>query len=170
MTAHPDKGGSEAKMAAINEAYEVLSNPGMSMPPSVYSGSSTDTRSLFQNCVRGSTMAMILTTRWLARAVEVLSREVSLEAGTRSHSSSTAVAAASLVVASNSISADLAGADIKLVRYRRLAVSDALHCIVPYHIYCSLLHIRDVTSNGYDFTLSERGSLAVACPSAGMNS
>lgn len=28
MTAHPDKGGSEAKMAALNEAYEVLSNPG----------------------------------------------------------------------------------------------------------------------------------------------
>lgn len=26
-TAHPDKGGSEAKMAALNEAYEVLSNP-----------------------------------------------------------------------------------------------------------------------------------------------
>ncbi|ESK91303.1 and tpr domain protein [Moniliophthora roreri MCA 2997] len=26
-TAHPDKGGSEAKMAAVNEAYEVLSNP-----------------------------------------------------------------------------------------------------------------------------------------------
>lgn len=30
MTAHPDKGGSEAKMAAVNEAYEVLSNPGTS--------------------------------------------------------------------------------------------------------------------------------------------
>jgi DnaJ homolog subfamily C member 3 len=29
MTAHPDKGGSEAKMAAVNEAYEVLNNPGM---------------------------------------------------------------------------------------------------------------------------------------------
>jgi len=28
MSAHPDKGGSEAKMAAVNEAYEVLSNPG----------------------------------------------------------------------------------------------------------------------------------------------
>jgi len=27
-TAHPDKGGSEAKMATVNEAYEVLSNPG----------------------------------------------------------------------------------------------------------------------------------------------
>lgn len=27
MTAHPDKGGSEAKMATVNEAYEVLSNP-----------------------------------------------------------------------------------------------------------------------------------------------
>ena len=26
-TAHPDKGGSEAKMAAVNEAYEVLLNP-----------------------------------------------------------------------------------------------------------------------------------------------
>ncbi|KAH8827032.1 hypothetical protein DL96DRAFT_1228128 [Flagelloscypha sp. PMI_526] len=26
-TAHPDKGGSEAKMASVNEAYEVLSNP-----------------------------------------------------------------------------------------------------------------------------------------------
>ncbi|KAG9308738.1 hypothetical protein JVU11DRAFT_11526 [Chiua virens] len=27
MSAHPDKGGSEAKMAAVNEAYEVLSKP-----------------------------------------------------------------------------------------------------------------------------------------------
>ncbi|KAI0771664.1 hypothetical protein BD413DRAFT_604422 [Trametes elegans] len=27
MTAHPDKGGSEAKMATVNEAYEVLSDP-----------------------------------------------------------------------------------------------------------------------------------------------
>jgi len=27
MKAHPDKGGTEAKMAAVNEAYEVLSNP-----------------------------------------------------------------------------------------------------------------------------------------------
>ena len=26
-SAHPDKGGSEAKMALLNEAYEVLSNP-----------------------------------------------------------------------------------------------------------------------------------------------
>jgi curved DNA-binding protein CbpA len=26
--AHPDKGGSEAKMATVNEAYEVLSHPG----------------------------------------------------------------------------------------------------------------------------------------------
>ncbi len=31
LTAHPDKGGSEAKMAAVNEAYEVLSNPGASV-------------------------------------------------------------------------------------------------------------------------------------------
>lgn len=28
MTAHPDKGGSEAKMAQVNEAYETLSSPG----------------------------------------------------------------------------------------------------------------------------------------------
>lgn len=27
VKAHPDKGGSEAQMAAVNEAYEVLSNP-----------------------------------------------------------------------------------------------------------------------------------------------
>jgi DnaJ homolog subfamily C member 3 len=31
MTAHPDKGGSEAKMAVVNEAYEVLSKPGTCM-------------------------------------------------------------------------------------------------------------------------------------------
>lgn len=30
MVAHPDKGGSESKMAAVNEAYEVLTNPGES--------------------------------------------------------------------------------------------------------------------------------------------
>jgi DnaJ family protein C protein 3 len=29
MMAHPDKGGSETKMASVNEAYEVLSNNGM---------------------------------------------------------------------------------------------------------------------------------------------
>lgn len=29
IIAHPDKGGSEAKMASVNEAYEVLSNDGM---------------------------------------------------------------------------------------------------------------------------------------------
>jgi hypothetical protein len=29
MLAHPDKGGSETKMASVNEAYEVLSNNGM---------------------------------------------------------------------------------------------------------------------------------------------
>ncbi|KAJ8580798.1 hypothetical protein M405DRAFT_833643, partial [Rhizopogon salebrosus TDB-379] len=28
MTAHPDKGSFEAKMAQVNEAYEVLTNPG----------------------------------------------------------------------------------------------------------------------------------------------
>jgi DnaJ family protein C protein 3 len=27
LTAHPDKGGTEAKMATVNEAYEVLTNP-----------------------------------------------------------------------------------------------------------------------------------------------
>jgi DnaJ homolog subfamily C member 3 len=27
LAAHPDKGGSEAKMAVVNEAYEVLSDP-----------------------------------------------------------------------------------------------------------------------------------------------
>ena len=32
LTAHPDKGGSEAKMAAVNEAYEVLSDPGKRAP------------------------------------------------------------------------------------------------------------------------------------------
>jgi len=31
MTAHPDKGGSEAKMATVNEAYEVLSKPGLAL-------------------------------------------------------------------------------------------------------------------------------------------
>jgi hypothetical protein len=31
-TAHPDKGVSEAKMAAVNEAYEVLSTPGPLSP------------------------------------------------------------------------------------------------------------------------------------------
>jgi DnaJ family protein C protein 3 len=28
ITAHPDKGGSEAKMARVNEAYGLLTNPG----------------------------------------------------------------------------------------------------------------------------------------------
>lgn len=32
LTAHPDKGGSEEKMAAVNEAYEVLNDPGMPPP------------------------------------------------------------------------------------------------------------------------------------------
>lgn len=29
MKAHPDKGGSEAKMATVNEAYEVLKDPAL---------------------------------------------------------------------------------------------------------------------------------------------
>jgi len=33
MNAHPDKGGSETKMAQVNEAYEVLSNEGLSFSP-----------------------------------------------------------------------------------------------------------------------------------------
>jgi DnaJ homolog subfamily C member 3 len=33
--AHPDKGGSEAKMAAVNEAYEILSKPGNVFPSGV---------------------------------------------------------------------------------------------------------------------------------------
>jgi hypothetical protein len=35
-TAHPDKGGSEAKMASVNEAYEVLSDPGGSLPSFIH--------------------------------------------------------------------------------------------------------------------------------------
>lgn len=40
-SAHPDKGGSEAKMAAVNEAYKVLSDPGLcfsTRPRRVYDG------------------------------------------------------------------------------------------------------------------------------------
>ena len=32
MKSHPDKGGSEQQMATVNEAYEVLSDPGTSSP------------------------------------------------------------------------------------------------------------------------------------------
>jgi hypothetical protein len=32
-SAHPDKGGTEAQMASINEAYEVLSNEGKDCVP-----------------------------------------------------------------------------------------------------------------------------------------
>lgn len=38
MTAHPDKGGTEAKMATVNEAYEVLSKPGSSSLLSIQTG------------------------------------------------------------------------------------------------------------------------------------
>jgi DnaJ family protein C protein 3 len=37
MKAHPDKGGTEAKMATVNEAYEVLSKPGSSLSYSLAS-------------------------------------------------------------------------------------------------------------------------------------
>lgn len=38
MKAHPDKGGSEAKMASVNEAYEVLSKPGASSAANIIIG------------------------------------------------------------------------------------------------------------------------------------
>lgn len=40
--AHPDKGGSEAKMAAVNEAYEVLNNPGQCLAGARGHGRLTD--------------------------------------------------------------------------------------------------------------------------------
>lgn len=64
MTAHPDKGGSEAKMANVNEAYEVLSKPG-----SKYHSFDPLFASLlnyyFQISDAASTLAKIRMTRWL---------------------------------------------------------------------------------------------------------
>ncbi|KAF7333023.1 hypothetical protein MVEN_02408600 [Mycena venus] len=48
-TAHPDKGGSEQKMAALNEAYEVISNPGTYAFPSSPSFSTLQLRQRFDN-------------------------------------------------------------------------------------------------------------------------
>ena len=51
-SAHPDKGGSEDKMAAVNEAYEVLSDPGASHSQSGYCialTSTTELRARFDN-------------------------------------------------------------------------------------------------------------------------
>lgn len=63
---HPDKGGSEEKMAAVNEAYEVLSNPGMSLPllflPSL-------TEILSQNSDNGMITATTRTTLQLSQVV-----------------------------------------------------------------------------------------------------
>lgn len=92
MTAHPDKGGSEAKMAAVNEAYEVLSNPGESS----LCHSLDETRAItiddWQNFANGSTMATIQTTPTLRVAIRLqVSRVVmvvSEVASIRSRSSS----------------------------------------------------------------------------------
>ena len=93
-------------MAAVNEAYEVLSNPGT--PFFVFSqhSSGTDSTSLHtQNCANDSTTATIRTTRWRARAAGTRSQAVSRVAVVviRSRSSSSR---AELGAGSSSISVD----------------------------------------------------------------
>jgi hypothetical protein len=70
MTAHPDKGGSEAKMAAVNEAYEVLSNPG---PYLIACLDVINVSHPFdQSCASALTMARTQMTRWHSKAVILL--------------------------------------------------------------------------------------------------
>jgi hypothetical protein len=63
LTAHPDKGGSEAKMATVNEAYEVLSKPGKHICYSCTNPSRICFHFLLQNSASASTTAMTRTTR-----------------------------------------------------------------------------------------------------------
>lgn len=79
LKAHPDKeGGSEEKMAALNEAYEVLSNPGMSLFPhmSFVAQLSTLIFRLPQSFVSASTMVKTRTIPTRRTKVILSSREV----------------------------------------------------------------------------------------------
>lgn len=91
MTAHPDKGGSEVKMAAVNEAYEVLSNPGESSLCHSLDERRAITIDDWQNFASGSTMATIQTTPTLRAAIHLRDSRVVSEASTRSRSSSKVV-------------------------------------------------------------------------------
>jgi hypothetical protein len=69
MTAHPDKGGSEAKMAQVNEAYEVLSKPGKRRYP--INTFVLLAQLVLQNYVSASTTGMTQTTQTLKEALHL---------------------------------------------------------------------------------------------------
>jgi hypothetical protein len=72
MAAHADKGSSEAEMAAVNEAYEVLSNPGTSsifpFPPAQARKHSIPPPLLFQisnaASTQGKTRTILIMDSW----------------------------------------------------------------------------------------------------------
>jgi curved DNA-binding protein CbpA len=74
MTAHPDKGGSEAKMAEVNEAYEVLSNPGKNSKLNVFAYLA---HLIVQNYANASTMGMTQMILVLTEALHLLDSLVS---------------------------------------------------------------------------------------------
>ena len=69
MTAHPDKGGSEEKMAQVNEAYEVLSNPGKRRYP--INTFVLLAQLVLQTCVSASTTGMTQTIQTLKEALHL---------------------------------------------------------------------------------------------------
>ncbi len=151
LTAHPDKGGSEAKMATVNEAYEVLSNPGM------YSSISLAVlRSLndAQSYGSASTMATTRTTRWRSRAA-TRSRVAPSPAISRSSSM-----ASRMEEASSSTTARLATTSTRTRanRYFSLLDSVALVVVDSNSIFPSflstLLHVSNSTTRPVPVWLS----------------
>lgn len=137
LTAHPDKGGSEAKMAVVNEAYEVLSKPGSFSPLSAFSNQYQPCVSP-QNCVNDSTTATTRMILWRSR-VDIRSL-VDLEANIHLRSSSSR--AVRVVGGSSSISAteDIGVDMIEVRKYTYISLQVSLE-IVVFVFYQFLLRI-----------------------------
>lgn len=147
-------------MAAVNEAYEVLNNPGECCVPSTRIAQHIHIRSASQNFVKDTTMEMIPMTRWLARAVVIPSAVVSLEVVIHSLSSSSRVAAAAtLVVAAASNSTSVVEDTRQTVMHR----ISARACLSACCALCCMISCYSVLYNEHSLIIRRDDYLATDC-------